>query len=121
RLTLVSALEISLLLLQSVLLITMLTLPVPARCEGQDSVSFFPDAPGKIGPDRRESGSMGSAAGSVLAPLRFGSFVLDEAGFELLRDGQPVAVEPRALKLLLHLARNRQRAVPSAELAAILW
>ena len=58
---------------------------------------------------------------SALAPLRFGEFVLDEAGFELRRDGQPVAIEPRALKLLLHLARNRQRAVPRAELAAILW
>jgi DNA-binding winged helix-turn-helix (wHTH) protein/tetratricopeptide (TPR) repeat protein len=58
---------------------------------------------------------------SALAPLRFGRFVLDEAGFELRRDGQPVAIEPRALKLLLHLARNRQRAVPSSELAATLW
>lgn len=57
----------------------------------------------------------------ALAPLRFGAFVLDEAGFGLRRDGQPVAIEPRALKLLLHLARNRQRAVPHTELAAILW
>jgi DNA-binding winged helix-turn-helix (wHTH) protein len=59
--------------------------------------------------------------GAVMAPLRFGEFVLDEAGFELLRKGRPVSIEPRALKLLLHLARNRQRAVPRAELAAILW
>lgn len=57
----------------------------------------------------------------ALAPLRFGPFVLDEAGFELRREGQLVAIEPRALKLLLHLARNRQRAVPRSELAAILW
>src|SRR5262249_41785254 len=65
--------------------------------------------------------TMTAAGATVLAPLRFGAFVLDEAGFTLRRDGQPVDIEPRALKLLLHLARNRQRAVPSAELAAILW
>ena len=64
---------------------------------------------------------MGVADVTVLAPLRFGEFVLDEAGFALRRDGRPVEIEPRALKLLLHLARNRQRAVPRAELAAILW
>ena len=57
----------------------------------------------------------------ALAPLRFGEFVLDEAAFELRRAGRSVAIEPRALKLLLHLARNRQRAVPRSELAAILW
>jgi len=57
----------------------------------------------------------------ALAPLRFGAFALDEAGFALRRDGQPVAIEPRALKLLLHLARNRQRAVSHTELAAVLW
>ena len=64
---------------------------------------------------------MGVEGATVLAPLRFGEFVLDEAGFALRRDGRPVEIEPRALKLLLHLARNRQRAVPRAELAAILW
>lgn len=64
---------------------------------------------------------MGVDGATVLPPLRFGEFVLDEAGFALSRHGRPVAIEPRALKLLLHLARNRQRAVPSAELAAILW
>lgn len=58
---------------------------------------------------------------TVLAPLRFGEFTLDESGFTLLRNGKAVAIEPRALKLLLHLARNRQRAVSRAELAAILW
>lgn len=64
---------------------------------------------------------MGVDRGSVLALLRFGEFVLDEAGFALQRDGRPVAIEPRALRLLLHLARNRQRAVSRSELAAILW
>src|SRR5262249_2918765 len=64
---------------------------------------------------------MGVGGRTVLAPLRFGEFVLDEAGFSLCRAGRPVDIEPRALRLLLHLARNRQRAVPSSELAAILW
>lgn len=64
---------------------------------------------------------MAAEGNTVLAPLRFGEFVLDEAGFALRRNGEPVAIEPRALKLLLHLARNRQRAVTRSELAAILW
>jgi DNA-binding winged helix-turn-helix (wHTH) protein len=53
--------------------------------------------------------------------LSFGEFVLDESGFQLRRKGRPVSIEPRALRLLLHLARNRGRAVPRAEIAAILW
>jgi len=63
----------------------------------------------------------GVAGSTVLAPLRFGEFILDEAGFTLRRAGHRVEIEPRALRLLLHLARNRQRAVPRQELAAILW
>jgi len=58
---------------------------------------------------------------SFLAPLCFSGYVLDEAGFELRRGGQPVPIEPRALKLLLHLARNHQRVVSKAELMAVLW
>lgn len=64
---------------------------------------------------------MGRDDRSMLAPLRFGEFTLDEAGFELRRNDQPVAIEPRALRLLLHLARNRQRAVSRDELTAVLW
>ena len=48
--------------------------------------------------------------------LSFGPFVLDEEARELLRDGQPVSLQPRALELLLYLARNRDRTVGKEEL-----
>jgi DNA-binding winged helix-turn-helix (wHTH) protein len=38
--------------------------------------------------------------------LSFGPFVLDEDARELLRDGQPVNLQPRALELLFYLARR---------------
>lgn len=53
--------------------------------------------------------------------LRFGDYSLDEGAFRLFLRREPVEVEPRALKLLFHLLRNRQRAVSRNELAAIIW
>ena len=51
----------------------------------------------------------------------FGDFVLDGGRFELLRAGGRVAVQPKVLRLLLHLAQHRDRVVPHAELLAALW
>lgn len=53
--------------------------------------------------------------------LSFGPFVLDEDARELLRDGQPLSLQPRALELLLYLARNRDRTVGKNELLDALW
>jgi DNA-binding winged helix-turn-helix (wHTH) protein/tetratricopeptide (TPR) repeat protein len=53
--------------------------------------------------------------------LSFGPFVLDEDARELLRAGQPVSLQPRALELLLYLARNRDRTVGKNELLDTLW
>jgi tetratricopeptide (TPR) repeat protein len=53
--------------------------------------------------------------------LSFGPFVLDEDARELLRDGQPVSLQPRALELLFYLARNRGRTVGKNELLDTLW
>ncbi|MBV8578627.1 MAG: AAA family ATPase, partial [Acetobacteraceae bacterium] len=53
--------------------------------------------------------------------LSFGPFVLDEEARELLRDGQPVSLQPRALELLFYLARNRDRTVGKDELLDTLW
>src|SRR6516162_7655564 len=53
--------------------------------------------------------------------LSFGPFVLDEEARELLRDGQPVSLQPRTLELLLYLARNRDRTVGKEELLDVLW
>ena len=53
--------------------------------------------------------------------LSFGPFVLDEDTRELLHDGEPVSLQPRALELLLYLARNRDRIVGKNELLNTLW
>src|SRR5688572_10816140 len=53
--------------------------------------------------------------------LRWGEFELDEACFELRRRGQPVAVQPKALDVLLYLARRRERVVTKHELLHQLW
>lgn len=53
--------------------------------------------------------------------FRFGSFALDEGRFELRRDGEPVKLEPRALDLLLHLARHAGHVVSKEELVREVW
>jgi DNA-binding winged helix-turn-helix (wHTH) protein/tetratricopeptide (TPR) repeat protein len=52
---------------------------------------------------------------------RFGEFDLDARTAELLRDGRPVKIFPRAFDLLLYLLRHRDRMVPREELLAALW
>jgi DNA-binding winged helix-turn-helix (wHTH) protein/DNA polymerase III delta prime subunit len=51
----------------------------------------------------------------------FADFVLDEARFELRRAEQPVSIQPKVLKLLLHLVANHERAVTTRELFTALW
>ena len=51
----------------------------------------------------------------------FGDFELDDARFELRRGGQKVAVQPKALDLLLHVVRHRHRVVPKQELLDHVW
>lgn len=53
--------------------------------------------------------------------FRFGSFDLDSAMYELRCDGSPVAIEPQAFDVLLHLIRNRDRVVPRDDLIAAVW
>jgi DNA-binding winged helix-turn-helix (wHTH) protein/tetratricopeptide (TPR) repeat protein/TolB-like protein len=52
---------------------------------------------------------------------RFGEFEVDAARLRLLRAGQPVAVEPRVLELLVYLLERRDRLVTKDELVAALW
>ncbi len=52
---------------------------------------------------------------------RFGGVELDEQAFELRRDGSPLRVQPKVLKLLLHLVQNRDRVVPTEELLTAGW
>lgn len=51
----------------------------------------------------------------------FGEFVLDDAGHELRHAGEPVAIQPKALELLSHLVRNRERLVAHDEIFEQLW
>ncbi len=50
-----------------------------------------------------------------------GATVLDEEVFELRRDGHPVALEPQAFDVLVHLVRHRDRVVPKEELMDEVW
>ncbi|MPZ00947.1 MAG: tetratricopeptide repeat protein [Actinophytocola sp.] len=53
--------------------------------------------------------------------LRFGDCVLDRERFELRKAGEVVAIEPRALRVLLHLIDHRDRVVPKEELLDTVW
>jgi len=53
--------------------------------------------------------------------FRFGDCELDSGRYELRRSGTPVAIEPKALDILLYLAGERQRLVPKQELLAAVW
>ena len=53
--------------------------------------------------------------------VRFGNFILDSDRRELLRDGVPVRVPPKALRLLEVLVARRPKAVSQGELYDALW
>jgi DNA-binding winged helix-turn-helix (wHTH) protein len=53
--------------------------------------------------------------------FRFGSLTLDTESRALTRDGRPVAISPKACKLLQVLLEERPRAIPKAELHRRLW
>jgi pimeloyl-ACP methyl ester carboxylesterase len=50
-----------------------------------------------------------------------GAVELDEALFEVRRDGAPVPLEPQAFDVLVHLVRHRDRVVPKEELMDEVW
>lgn len=52
---------------------------------------------------------------------RFGSFALLPEARRLERDGQPVALTPRALDLLIALVRHRSRALSKDEILTMVW
>lgn len=52
---------------------------------------------------------------------RFDRFAVDRAAFQLLRDGAPLRIEPRALEVLLYLLERRGRVVTKQELLDALW
>ncbi len=52
---------------------------------------------------------------------RFGAFDLDPDMFELRCDGEPVAIEPQAFNILLHLIRSSDRIVSRDDLISAVW
>src|SRR5262245_34372406 len=53
--------------------------------------------------------------------FEFGRFVLDSSRRVLLRDGEPVALQPKALDMLLRLVERRDMVVTKDELLHDLW
>ena len=51
----------------------------------------------------------------------FGEFTLDTERFVLLKDGDPVKLEPRVFDVLQHLVAQRQRVVSKDELLETFW
>ena len=59
---------------------------------------------------------------SDVAPVyEFGPFRLDPSERLLLRDGQPIALKPKAFDLLVFLVERQGRLVPKHELMEGLW
>ena len=53
--------------------------------------------------------------------LRFGDFELDQERRQLLRSGQPVALEPKAYELLTLLVARRPRTLSRAQIRDVVW
>ena len=52
---------------------------------------------------------------------RFEDYSIDSSGFELLKGGQPVAIEPQVFELLLLLVANNDRALTKDEVLEHVW
>lgn len=53
--------------------------------------------------------------------FQFDSVEVRVGAFQVLRDGKPLALEPKAVRVLIFLAENRQRAVTKEELIEAVW
>ena len=51
----------------------------------------------------------------------FGPFEVDTSTLELLRDGEPVSIEPQVFELLAHLIENRDRVLSKDDLIEAVW
>ena len=52
---------------------------------------------------------------------RFGKFQVDDEAFRLTADGLTVALEPKTLRVLLFLLRNRSRLIRKSEILDAVW
>jgi TolB-like protein len=67
------------------------------------------------------NGSAPAATSSAPLTLRFSAYELDFARKELRREGALVALQPTPLRVLLYLAKHRDRTVPRRELLDAVW
>ncbi len=52
---------------------------------------------------------------------RFGDLLLDEQSFRLVQAGTPLAIEPKALNVLIFLVQNQGRLIERRELLSAVW
>ena len=52
---------------------------------------------------------------------RFDDFAIERSTFRLLRSGEPIHIEPKALELLIYLVEHRHRVVTKRELLDEIW
>lgn len=56
-----------------------------------------------------------------LVMMVFGDIQVDDDGHQVWRDGEPVDLEPKAIRVLLYLIENRHRVVPKQEIFDRVW
>ncbi len=66
-------------------------------------------------------GTTRSAHDDVPSDYRFGEFVVDPGAALLLRDGEPVHLEPKVFEVLVFLIEHRNRIVGKEELVEQIW
>jgi len=55
------------------------------------------------------------------ATYRFDDFILNPEAFSVEKSGLPPALEPKSIRLLLHLIQNRSRAIGKEELLSNIF
>ena len=70
---------------------------------------------------RRSERAAGAGAGESPGPIEVGRVTIDFGGHRLLRDGQPVAVKPKAFELLAFLVQHPGQAFTRDQLLERVW
>jgi DNA-binding winged helix-turn-helix (wHTH) protein len=78
--------------------------------------------PTPTGAEKRDPWTRGAAYSKRVGfTLVFSGIELDAARFELRRNGELLAVQPKVLRVLHYLVAPRERTVPIAELFEHVW
>src|SRR5260221_11682886 len=74
----------------------------------------------QLNPTALSSAAVGISA-KATTRWEFGPFVLDENEFQLLRDGEPVHLTPKAFGLLTFLVKSQGHVVTKEDLFRAVW